>query len=104
MNKWAYGNQVTMDYSGPGKPTGNPFVESFNDGFRDGCRNARWFLSLEDTAEKIERWRTGYNHCRPHGSMDDKIPAEYAEKCFELMEESVSPPDASVPDQMIFCS
>jgi putative transposase len=37
MHQWAYENKVTMDYSKPGKPTDNPFVESFNDSFRDEC-------------------------------------------------------------------
>ena len=35
MDRWAYEHQVTMDYSRPGKPTDNPFVESFNGSFRD---------------------------------------------------------------------
>jgi transposase InsO family protein len=30
LNKWAYSNQVTLDFSRPGKPTDNPFIESFN--------------------------------------------------------------------------
>ncbi len=42
-----------MDYSRPGKPTDNPFVESFNGTFRDECLNTHWFLSLEDAVEKI---------------------------------------------------
>lgn len=33
MDKWAYDNQVTVDYSRPGKPTDNTFVESFNGSF-----------------------------------------------------------------------
>ena len=54
MDRWAYANKVTMDYSRPGKPTGNPFVESFNGSFRDECLNSHWFLSLNDAKEKIE--------------------------------------------------
>ena len=53
MDKLAYDNKVTMDYSRPCKPTDNPFVESFIDSFRDEFLNAHWFLSLEDAAEKI---------------------------------------------------
>lgn len=93
MDKWAYDNQVTMDYSRPGKPTDNPFVESFNGSFRDECLNTHWFLSLEDAAEKIGRWRTEYNHYRPHSSLDDMTPAEYVERGFELMKETVSLPE-----------
>jgi putative transposase len=30
LDKWAYENQVVLDFSRPGKPTDNPFIESFN--------------------------------------------------------------------------
>ena len=46
--RWAYQNKVTLDYSRPGKPTDNPYVESFNGKFRDECLSINWFLSLED--------------------------------------------------------
>jgi len=29
VNRWAYENKVVLDYSRPGKPTDNPFIESF---------------------------------------------------------------------------
>lgn len=54
LDLWAYDNGVTLDFSRPGKPTDNPFIESFNGSFRDECLNAHWFLSLEDAPEKIE--------------------------------------------------
>ena len=56
----AYDNKVTLDFSRPGKPTDNPFIESFNGSFRDECLNVNWFLSLEDAQEKIEVWRQEY--------------------------------------------
>jgi putative transposase len=34
-----YENDVTLDFSRPGKPTDNPFIESFNGSFRDECLN-----------------------------------------------------------------
>ncbi|HHZ22839.1 TPA: transposase family protein [Xanthomonas vasicola pv. zeae] len=37
MDRWAYDNGMTMDYSRPGNPTDNPFIESFNGSFRDEC-------------------------------------------------------------------
>ena len=40
LDKWAYDNGVTLDFSRPGKPTDNPFIESFNGSFRDECLNA----------------------------------------------------------------
>ena len=54
MDRWAYENRVTMDFSRPGKPTDNAFIESFNGSLRDECLNVRWFLLLEDAQKKIE--------------------------------------------------
>ena len=77
LGKWAYENQVTLDFSRPGKPTDNLFIESFNGSFRDECLNTNWFLSLNDAKEKIEPWRMEYNQYRPHSSLDDLTPEEF---------------------------
>lgn len=77
LDKWAYENGVELDFSRPGKPTDNPFIESFNGSFRDECLNVNWFLSLEDAREKIESWRQDYNECRPHSALDGMTPMEY---------------------------
>jgi hypothetical protein len=45
LDRWAYENGVTLDFSRPGKPTDNAFVESFNGRLRDECLNTHWFLS-----------------------------------------------------------
>ncbi len=54
LDKWVYENNVTLDFSRPGKPTDNPFIESFNGSFRDECLNTHWFLSLSDARKKVE--------------------------------------------------
>ena len=79
MDRWAYENNVTLDYSRPGKPTDNPFIESFNGSFRDECLNVNWFLSLLDAREKIETWRKEYNEFRPHSSLENLTPNEVHE-------------------------
>jgi len=58
----------------------NAFVESFNGSFRDECLNVNWFLSMEDAREKIERWRVDYNEFRPHSTLRDLTPREFAER------------------------
>lgn len=80
LDKWAYQNGVTLDFSRPGKPTDNPFIESFNGSFRDECLNTSWFLSLDDAREKIEDWRVNYNSYRPHSSLGYLTPDEFAAK------------------------
>jgi putative transposase len=78
LDRWTYENGVTLDFSRPGKPTDNAFVESFNGRFRDDCLNAHWFLSLADARAKIETWRRGYNENRPHTSLGWLTPVDYA--------------------------
>ncbi len=79
LDRWAYENGVVLDFSRPGKPVDNAFIESFNGSFRDECLNANWFLSLDDAWEKIEAWRREYNEWRPHSSLDNLAPREYLE-------------------------
>lgn len=78
LDKWAYEHGTILDFSRPGKPTDNPFIESFNGSFRDECLNAHWFLSLDDAKDKIEAWRIDYNTFRPHSSLNNLTPAEFA--------------------------
>lgn len=80
LDKWAYDNNVILDFSRPGKPTDNPYIESFNGSFRDECLNTHWFLSLEDAREKIETWRREYNEFRPHSSLSDLPPESFIEQ------------------------
>jgi putative transposase len=78
VDLWAYWNHVKLDFSRPGKPTDNAYVESFNARFRLECLNEHWFLSLEDAQEKIEAWRQDYNENRPHSSLGNISPEEFA--------------------------
>ena len=86
-----YENNVTLDSSRPGKPTDNQYIESFNGSFRDECLNVNWFMSIGDAQEKIETWRQDYNHFRPHSSLNDKTPVEYA-----VLHQNNSPNNLSV--------
>jgi Transposase and inactivated derivatives len=77
---------VELVFSRPGKPTDNPYIESFNGSFRDECLNAHWFLSLEDAKGKIEIWREEYNTFRPHSCLGDMTPEMFIEKQVETAE------------------
>ena len=79
LDLWAYQSGVTLDFSRPGKPTDNAYIESFNGSFRDECLNVNWFLSIDDAREKIEQWRQEYNEFRPHSALGDRTPKEFAE-------------------------
>ena len=78
LDLWAYQHSVTIDFSRPGKPTDNAFVESFNGTLRDECLNAHWFTSLGDATMRVEAWRRDYNESRPHRALGEIAPAEFA--------------------------
>ena len=78
LDQWAYLNKVTLDFTRPGKPADNAFVESFNSRFRQECLNESWFLNMADAQQRIETWRRDYNETRPHSSLGNMTPAEFA--------------------------
>jgi len=78
LDRWAYDQHVTLDFSRPGKPTDNAYIESVNGSFRDEYLNVHWFLSLTDAQEKMEQWRQEYNGFRPHSSWQNLTPNEVA--------------------------
>lgn len=78
LDLWAYANGVELDFSRPGKPTDNAYIESFNSRFRHECLNQHWFLSLQDAQEKIELWRVDYNQVRPHSALGEATPHSFA--------------------------
>jgi putative transposase len=38
------------------------------------------FLSIDDARAKIEAWRIDYNAARPHSSLGNLTPSEFARK------------------------
>ena len=78
MDLWAYRNGAKIDFSRPGKPTDNAFVESFNGTFRAECLNTHWFADIREARKLIEAWRKEYNDRRPHASLADRTPGEFA--------------------------
>jgi len=78
VDAWAYGQSVRLDFITKGKPTENGHIESFNGKFRDECLNENWFINLDDVRRKVEAYRVDYNEVRPHSSLDNKTPNEFA--------------------------
>ncbi len=78
MDLWAYHAGVRIDFSRPGKPTDNAYVESFNGTLRLECLDAHWFASLSEAKQIIEAWRREYNESRPHRAHGERTPHEIA--------------------------
>ena len=75
----AYEQGVHRDFIRPGKPVENAVSESVNRRFRDACLNAHVFVSLSDARQTIEAWRIDDTEHRPHGSLGELTPREFAD-------------------------
>ena len=78
LDQWAYLNKVELDFSRPGKPSDNAFIEAFNSRLRQECLNASWFLSMADARLRINTWRIDYNENRPHSALGNLTPSAFA--------------------------
>lgn len=79
METWAYEAGVKLDFIRPGRPVQNGYIESFNGRLRDECLNGEVFFNLADARAKLDQWRRDYNHKRPHSSLADRTPQEFAD-------------------------
>jgi len=78
VDLWAYHHGVRIDFSRPGKPTDNAYIETFNGSLRDECLNVHWFETIGQARQLIEAWRSEYNESRPHAALGYLPPSEYA--------------------------
>ena len=75
LDQWSYWNKVILDFSRPGKPADNAFIEAFNGSLRRECLSQDWFLSLEEAQPILDAWREDYNIVRPHSALRNRAPA-----------------------------
>ena len=80
LDAWAYQRGIRLQFSRPGKPIDNRFIESFNGRLRDECLNDNWFMSIGHACKTVEEWRIDYNNTRPHSSLLNMTPREFADK------------------------
>jgi putative transposase len=84
LDQWAYWNREKLDFSRPGRPSGNAFSESFNNRVRQELLNPNWFRSLADARVRAAAWRADYNANHPHSSLRNLSPEEYARRAKNL--------------------
>ena len=78
--RWCQETRIDWHYIAPGKPMQNAFVEPFNGSFRDELLNQTLFSTLAEAQEKITAWNEDYNRKRPHSSLGNLTPQEFAKK------------------------
>ena len=89
LDQWAHWNHVQLDFSRPGKPSDNPFCESFNNRVRQEFLNPTWFSSLTHARESAAKWRNDYNANHPHSSLGDLTPNEFARRYKSVAQKAV---------------
>jgi putative transposase len=87
LDQWADRHRIKLSFIQPGKPQQNAFIESFNGKLRVECLNEQLFYDLADAQAKIEAWRIDYNENRPHRSLRQQTPAEFARNYENLLTE-----------------
>jgi len=78
--RWCQDTGVGWHYIAPGKPTQNAFVERFIGSLRDELLNETLFTSLAEATAHITTWKEDYNRYRPHSSLGNLTPNEFAAK------------------------
>lgn len=79
LDAWAYWNHVQLDFSRPGKPVDNTFIEAFNGSLRRECLSQHWFASIPEAAVILTSWKREYNTDRPHSSLGNHAPLKHHE-------------------------
>jgi putative transposase len=77
LDHWAYWQHIALEFSRPGKPVDNTFIEAFNGTLRRERLSLHWFGNLAELQPTLTAWRHDYNHHRPHRSLADVPPAEF---------------------------
>jgi len=81
---WAEQHGVTLEFIQPGKPMQNSYVERFNRTFREEVLNFYVFNRLSEVRDITENWLREYNEQRPHESLGNLTPEEFALKNTEF--------------------
>ena len=78
--RWCQDTGVEWHYIAPGKPQQNALIESFNGRLRDELLNETLFSSLAHARIALATWQIDYNTVRPHSSLGNLTPLEYANR------------------------
>lgn len=82
---------VEIDFARLGKRTDNAYIEAFNADLRAECLNASWLLSIGDARQPIEEWRIDCNENRPHTSLGNLAPKNFAEQANQARKVAQAP-------------
>lgn len=74
---WAKQHGIRLDFTEPGCPYQNAYVERFNRTFREDVLDASWFDNLQEAQDLADQWRHLYNQHRPHDALGGLTPLDF---------------------------
>jgi putative transposase len=77
FTQWAKAHGMAIQYTQPGKPNQNAYIERFNRTYREEVLDQYLFTRLEDVREATWQFLIDYNEQRPHDALGGLTPAEY---------------------------
>lgn len=74
--RWTKHAGVAIQYTQPGKPNQNAYIERFNRTYREEVLDQHLFMRLDNVREATSWWIIEYNEERPHDALGDRTPIE----------------------------
>jgi len=89
---WCGARGITVQYTQPGKPMQNGYIERFNRTFRENILDAYLLEDLDQVQYLADEWMQDYNYNRPHEALGGVTPAYFKKvKCGDMENTSAFP-------------
>ena len=80
LDLWAYQRGVALDFSQPGKPTDNAFIESFFHSMKTDIYHGLRYERDDEIRAALRSYVPFYNHDRLHSSLSYVPPATFEQQ------------------------
>ena len=80
FSSWCKKEEITIQYTQPGKPMQNGYIERFNGSYRREILDAYLFFNLEEVRHLTGQWIEEYNAKRPHEALSNLTPSQWPVK------------------------
>lgn len=77
LKTWCNEKGIDLQFTQPGRPMQNGFIERFNRSYRQDVLDANLFANLTEVKILSDEFEEDYNFHRPHESLGNLPPVEY---------------------------